>query len=55
MNIFNLIMFLVSIGSLLGLKLTGHSDPGTDQVLTGLAATSLGFHAGATFPYGGSK
>jgi hypothetical protein len=56
MPIINLIMFLASIGSIIGLRLSGHSDPALESMLTALAGGSMGAHAGATIPaLGGAK
>lgn len=56
MPLINLIMFVVSVLSMVGLKLSGHSDPATDQILSALAFGSVGAHAGASGVLtGGSK
>lgn len=56
MPIINLIMFLLTLGSYVGLKLTGHSDPATENALIGFAGISLGGHVGSTTPvFNGGK
>jgi hypothetical protein len=53
MPVINLIMFLSSIGGMIYTHVTGHAEPGLDQLFTMLAGASVGAHAGATLPVGG--